>query len=72
MWPTDTNKLHYTLLIVFAAIAYTATVVGAIALIGSLFADSESLLMIGVWLVLGGLLGIEAWVLALLYDRLTD
>jgi hypothetical protein len=72
MWPTDTNKSNYTLLIVFAAIAYTATVVGAIALIGSLFADSESLLMIGVWLVLGGLLGIEAWVLALLYDRLTD
>jgi len=71
MWSTGTNKLNYTLLIVFAAIAYTAAVVGAIALIGSLFGGSESLLMIGVWLVFGGLLGIEAWVLALLYDQLT-
>jgi len=70
-WPGDTTKLHYTWLIVFAATVYTAAVVGGIVLLGSLFADSESLLMIGVWLILGGLLGIEAWVLALLYDQLT-
>ena len=72
MWHGGLTKLHYTWLIVFAGTAYTAAVIGGIVLVASVFSDSESLLMAGVWLTFGGLLGIEAWLLALLYDRLTD